>query len=113
MRSPACLINVPFLVSKMVIERPLLGFNVVEELIHGQPEPFIPTFTTLLSRAIGVPSEKAQTLIEVIQTAEEEEEDRLKVGRIGVVISARQVAWVQYQVPPKLAQRDSVVLFEP
>ncbi len=97
----------------MAIERPLLGFNVIEELIQGQPERLIPTLSILLSGNIDVPSEKAQTLIEVIQTAEEEEEGRLKVGRRGVVIPAGQVAWVQCRVPPKLAQRDSVVLFEP
>lgn len=49
----------------------------------------------------------------MIQTAEEEEQGRLKVGHRGVVIQAGQVAWVQCRVPPKLAQWDSVVLFEP
>ncbi len=70
----------------MGIERPLLGFIVIEELIQGQPEQLIPRRTTLLYRAIDVPREKAQTVIEVIQTAEEEEEGRLKVGHRGVVI---------------------------
>lgn len=111
---PNLSINVPFLVSKMPIERPLLGFNVVEELIQGQPERLMPTLTTLLAGAINVPSEKAQTLVKVIRTADEDEEGgRLKVGQRGVIIPAGQVAWVQCRVSPKLAQMDSVVLFEP
>ncbi len=69
---PSLSINVPFLVSKMPIERPLLGFNVIEELIQGQPEQLMQTLTTLLAGAIDVPNEKAQTLIEVIRTAEED-----------------------------------------
>lgn len=33
---PNMSIPVPFLVSHLQIERPLLGFNVIEELIQGQ-----------------------------------------------------------------------------
>ncbi|KAL1272216.1 hypothetical protein QQF64_028078 [Cirrhinus molitorella] len=112
---PSLSINVPFLVSKMPIERPLLGFNVIEELIQGKPEQLMQTLTTLLAGAIDVPNEKAQTLIEVIRTGEEGEGGGrcLKVGQKGVIIPAGQVAWVQCRIPEKSKQLDSVVLFEP
>ncbi|KAL1277385.1 hypothetical protein QQF64_024058 [Cirrhinus molitorella] len=112
---PSLSINVPFLVSKMPIERPLLGFNVIEELIQGKPEQLMQTLTTLLAGAIDVPNEKAQTLIEVIRTGEEGEGGGrcLKVGQKGVIIPAGQVVWVQCRIPEKSKQLDSVVLFEP
>lgn len=68
--NPNLLISVPFLVSHLPIERPLLGFNVVEELIQGQPECLVPTLVSLLSRAIVVSNEKAQTLVNFVQTPE-------------------------------------------
>ncbi|KAL0163570.1 hypothetical protein M9458_039323, partial [Cirrhinus mrigala] len=110
---PSLSINVPFLVSKMPTERPLLGFNVIEELIQGQPEQLMQTLTALLAGAIDVLNEKAQTIIDVIRTTEEDECGRLKVGQSGVIIPAGQVAWVQCRITSKLAQLDSLVLFEP
>lgn len=86
---------------------------MIEELIQGRPEKLMPTLTTLLAGAIDVPNEKAQTLIEVIRTTEEDECARLKVGQRGVVIPSGQIAWVQCRVTPKLKQLGSVVLFEP
>ena len=75
-------INVPFLVSKMPIARPLLGFNIVEELIQGQPEQLLPTLTSLLAGAINVPNEKVEALVEVVRNVEEEYGNgRLKVGQ--------------------------------
>ncbi len=95
---PSLSMNVPFLVSKKPIERPLLCFNVIEELIQGQPEQLMQTLTALLAGAIDVPNEKAQTLIEVIRTAEEDECGRLKVGQRVIIIPAVQIAWVQCRV---------------
>lgn len=72
------------------------------------------TLTALLAGAIDVPNEKAKPLIDVIRTTEEEDEcGRLKVGQIGVIIPAGQVAWVQCRITSSLTQLDSVVLFEP
>lgn len=38
---PNLSITVPFLVSSLALERPLLGFNVLEEMIQEQPEKLI------------------------------------------------------------------------
>lgn len=46
--NPSLSIKIPFLVSSLPLERPLLGFNVLEELVQGQPERLIPTLITLL-----------------------------------------------------------------
>ncbi len=97
----------------MSIERPLLGFNVIEEMIQRQPEQLMQTLTASLAVAIDVPNEKAQTLVEVIRTTEEVECGRLKVSQRRVIIPAGQVAWVQCRITPNLAQSDSVVMFEP
>ncbi len=35
---PSLAIQVPFLVGKMPLERPCLGFNVIEELIRGKKD---------------------------------------------------------------------------
>ncbi|RXN10207.1 Retrovirus-related Pol poly from transposon [Labeo rohita] len=100
--------------SRLQIERPLLGFNVVEELIQGQPERLMPTLVSLLAGAIDVPSTKARSLINVVQTIDRGcEDNRLKVGQHDVVISAGQMVWVKCRIPPNMTQLDSVVLFEP
>lgn len=112
--NPNLSINVPFLVSHLPIERPLLGFNVVEELIQGQPERLVPTLVSLLSGAIAVSSEKAQTLVNFVQTPEPRIWwGQLKVKRDGIVIPAGQVAWVKCKISPNMDQLDTVVLFEP
>lgn len=97
---PSLSINVPFLVSKMPIERSLLGFNLIEELIQGQSEQLMPTLTSLLAGAIDIPREKAQTLVKVIQAVGDDDGDgHLKVGPRAVVIRAGQVAWVKCRIP--------------
>lgn len=46
---PNLSISVPFLVSSFTLERPLLRFNVLEEVIHSQPEKPIPLLHSSLS----------------------------------------------------------------
>ncbi|KAL1269483.1 hypothetical protein QQF64_031772 [Cirrhinus molitorella] len=111
---PTLSINVPFLVSRLQIERPLLGFNVVEELIQGQPERLMPTLVSLLAEAIDVPSTKARSLINVVQTIDRGcDDNRLKVGQHDVVISAGQMVWVKCRIPQNMTQLGTVILFEP
>lgn len=112
--NPDLSINVPFLVIHIPIERPLLGFNVVEELIQGQPERLVPTLVSLLSSAIAVSSEQAQTLVSFVQTPEHSGQwGQLRISRDSVLIPAGQVAWVKCRVPSKMDQSGTVALFEP
>ncbi|KAJ3606050.1 hypothetical protein NHX12_028093 [Muraenolepis orangiensis] len=59
-----------FLVTSLAMERPLVGFNVLEEIIQGQPERLICTLVKLLCDAISVPVEKAKAIVSFIQTVE-------------------------------------------
>lgn len=45
---------VPFLICSILLAQPLLGFNVLEEMIQNRPAELVPALTTLLSDAILV-----------------------------------------------------------
>ncbi|KAL7882789.1 hypothetical protein SRHO_G00004470 [Serrasalmus rhombeus] len=78
---PSLSINVPFLVSHLPLERPLLGFNVIEELIRGKPERVMPTLVSLLSGAVSISSSEAKTLVNFVQIRKPiSSEGRLRVS---------------------------------
>lgn len=62
-------IKVPFLVSQVDLLRPLLGFNVIQEIILGQGEGIeaLPTICNLLKGAMQLETEKAEAVIHFIQ----------------------------------------------
>lgn len=62
----------------MPIERLILGLNVVEELIQGQPECLALTLIPLLSSTIAVSTEQAQTRVSFVQTPK----DSRHLGRL-------------------------------
>jgi len=112
--NPDLSITVPFLVSSLALERPLLGFNVLEEIIQEQPEKLIPTLNSLLCNAMLIPPEKAELLVHFIQTNKPSVQcGPLRTGRQDTVIPAGQVTWVKCQIPPNMDLSDSVFLFEP
>ena len=91
---PSLSINVPFLVSHLPLERPLLGFNVLEELIQGQPECLIPTLVSLLGGAVSIASSEARTLVNFVQTRRPiTPQEYLRVGQQDLVVPAGQIAW--------------------
>lgn len=111
---PNLLINVPFLVSPLPQDMPLIGFNVVEVVIQEKPERLIPTLTQLLGGAMSIPEETAQTIVHFVQTKKTvAPQGRLRIGQKDRVISAGGVTWVKCRVPPQLDPSDSLVLFEP
>lgn len=111
---PNLSITVPFLVSSLALERPLLGFNVLEEMIQEQPEKLIPALIVLLCNAMVIPTEKAELLVSFIQADKPSVQcGRLRTGRQDTVIPAGQVIWVKCQVPPNMDSSDTVFLFEP
>lgn len=111
---PNLSITVPFLVSSLALERPLLGFNVLEEMIQKQPEKLISTLVVLLCNALGIPAEKAELMVSFIQASKPSVQcGLLRTGRQDMVIPAGQVAWVKCQVPPHMSTNDTVFLFEP
>lgn len=111
---PNLSITVPFLVSSFVLERPLLGFNVMEELVQEQPGRFMPTLVTLLCNAMSIPTEKAELLVNLIKADEAPAQcGRLRTGRYDTLIPAGQVIWVKCPVSPAMNLSESVFLFEP
>lgn len=89
-------ISVPFLISSYPMDRPLIGFNVLEVLICGKPERLMPVLSSLLSNAISVPKETAKALVNFIQTAKPVmQQGRLRTGAKDIVLPAGQVLWVR------------------
>jgi len=116
---PNTVIQVPFLVSRMLLDRPLIGFNVVEQLILGPENDanFIPTLVSLIRTAMNLQEDKATALVNFIQTKLTNEDDLsqgvLKVGPHDVVIPAGQVRHVKCKVPSTVDTSKPLVLFEP
>lgn len=111
-------IRVPFLVSRMVLERPLLGFNVIEEVIRrhaGETQKAMTMLANLLSRAMGIQEAAASVIVNVVQNrcTVEEECTLVKIGRQNVVIPQGQVVYVKCRVPFKPETDKTAVLFEP
>lgn len=110
---PSLSISTPVLISTLPMDKPLIGFNVLEQMIEGQPERLIPTLVTLLCNAICLPPEKAEVIVSFIQTVEPNmTQGRLRTGGRDVVIPAGQVTWVRCRVPPTMNPSDCQVLFE-
>ena len=107
-------IMVPFLISSVPLEQPILGFNVLEEVVQSRPAELATALTTLLCDAISIPTEKVKALVNFIQAGRSSvHHGRLRTGAHDTVIPARQVAWVKCQVPPSIDPSDTLLLFEP
>lgn len=111
---PNLSINVPFLVSPIPLEMPLISFNVVESVIQGKPERLVPILTQLLGGAMSIPADTAKTIVHFVQTKKTvTPEGRLRIGQKDKVIPAGSVTWIKCKVPPQLDPSDALVLFEP
>ncbi|CAI5677437.1 unnamed protein product, partial [Oreochromis niloticus] len=110
---PSLSVSTPVLVSTLPMDKPLIGFNVLEQIIEGQPERLIPILVTLLCNAICLPPEKAEVIVSFIQTVEPNlTQGRLRTGERDVIIPAGQVTWVKCRVPSTMNPSDCLVLFE-
>jgi len=110
---PSLSISVPFLISSYPMDKPLIGFNVLEVLICGKPERLVPVLASLLSNAISVPKEKAEALVHFIQTAKPVmQRGRLRTGAKDIVLPAGQLLWVKCRVPSNMGGSTRLVLFE-
>lgn len=113
---PDLSIRVPFLVGNLSLERPLLGYNVVEHIIKAQKngDCAASIIVGLLCSAMEIEADKATTIVNLIRTPPVTEvgEAVVKVGLRDVVIRAGQVAHVKCQVPAHLDPTKPVWLFE-
>lgn len=110
---PGLSISVPFLISSYPMDRPLIGFNVLEILIRNQSNGLVPVLVSLLSSAISVPSEKAEALVHFIRAAESTtQQGRLRTGIKDTVIPAGEIQWVKCKIPITMEASTRLVLFE-
>lgn len=95
---PNLAIRVPFLVSQVSLARPIVGFNVIKELILGQEGGMgvVSVIARLLEDAMQVESDKAEAIVNFIQTQEPTHSRPLvRVGQHEVVIHPGQVARIK------------------
>lgn len=103
----------PVLVSTLLMDKPLIGFNILEQIIEEQPEQLIPTLLTLLCKAICLPPEKTQVMVSFIQRVEPNmTQGCLKKGERDMVVPAERVAWVRFRVPSTMNPSHCMVLVE-
>ncbi len=112
---PSLAIQVPFLVGKMPLERPLLGFNVVEELIRGKKDTVrgLCAFAELLKMALDIKGDQAHAIVSFIQEQPYVNTGAvITVGPRDVVVPPSRVTYVMCKVPLDLECREPAVLFE-
>lgn len=103
-------IAVPFLVSSIALERPIIGFNIQQR----RSQELIPMLITLLCNALSLPEETAELVVHLVQAGEPPEQcERVRTGQQETVIPAKQVIWVKCHVPSHLDVSNPVILFEP
>ncbi|KAI3351083.1 hypothetical protein L3Q82_005600 [Scortum barcoo] len=95
--------------------RPLLGFNVIQEIILGQGDGMeaLPAICSLLKGAMQIETEKAEAVINFIQAERKtnsSEQTSVKVGHRDIVVCPGQIAHLKFPVPVSFTQ--TVALFE-
>lgn len=65
---PHLSISVPFLVSSLPLEMPLIGFNVVDVVIQGKPERLAQTLAQQIGGAMSISSNTAMNIVHFVQT---------------------------------------------
>jgi len=110
---PDLSIRVPFLVSRLKIERPIVGFNVIHEFIKDNGGNY--KLLELIGRAMGIDTPAVSTLVSFIQTQRRpvNESATVKVGFKGGTVYPSQVAYIKCRVPESISSTESIVLFEP
>lgn len=111
--NPNLTIRVPFLVSSVSLDRPILGFNVIQELILGQEGGIhvVTVIAKLLKDAMHIENDQAATIVNFVQTQEPTHNHPLvRVGRQGIVIHPGSVTHLKCNVPSDFTS--SVALFE-
>jgi len=115
--NPNFAIQVPFLVSQVQLPQPLLGSNVLREVIDGQEySADVPaTVANLLRKALDVEEEQVKAMVNFIQTQKTPDPSitPIRVGRKNVNVPAGRTMHVRCRIPRIFDATDPVVLYEP
>lgn len=106
-------INVPMLVVTNYMDNPLVGFNVIEEIIKGSGQSTNTVkLCDLLSEAMSVQRQTAECLVSAVTEAlEVPSMSVVKLGKIGVMVSSGQLLDIQCRFKPMPVQGN--MMFEP
>ena len=85
----AKLLNVPFLVSEDELEVPVIGYNVIEEIVKGESENETCNIVNMIESSLEVSKKKAEALVNLIQKkvdCTKQSFDEVKTGKKDVLI---------------------------
>lgn len=114
---PNLTVQAPFLVSQLPLPQPLLGANVLEQVIKRQESSgtAVATVVSLLRSAFGMEEEQVKAIVNFIHVPQKTFCDpaTVRVGRDNIVIPAGSTIHVWCRVPPNFDTSDPLVLYEP
>lgn len=114
---PNLIVQTPFLVSQLTQSQPLVGANVLEQVIKRQEssDVAVATLLSLLRSAFGMEEEQVVAMVNHIQVPQKTFCDPaiVRVGRDNIVIPAGKAVNVWCRVPPNFDTTDPLVLYEP
>ena len=102
-------ITVPFLVFREEISTPIIGFNVIFELLKVGDVDLVAE----VMAAMGLDQEKAVKTINIIQSSSSLSLSDVSVGKKKVVVGAGQAVQVKCHAPVGLLESATPVLFQP
>lgn len=105
---------VPVLVSREIVQKPILGFNAIEEMIREGEDQVQPSErVALLRQSLRLGSGKAEALLNLIQGATNEHVSYyVKTGRTSIVVPGGQTKCISCPVKTDLKIKTEM-LFEP
>ncbi|KAL2097877.1 hypothetical protein ACEWY4_007084 [Coilia grayii] len=104
-------INVPMLVVTSYVDHPLVGFNVIEEIIRESAQKTV-SLCDLLSEAMSVQRKTAECLVSTVQEVlEVPSMSVVRMGKIGVTVNGGQLLDVQCRFKP--LPEGGGMMFEP
>lgn len=110
---PNLTIQAPFLVSQLPLAQPLLGANVLEEIIRRKESSgeAVATVVSLLRSAFGIEEEQVEAMVSFIQATSDMPSHR--VGKDHAIIPPGRTIHLRCRVPPNFDVSHPLFLYEP
>lgn len=114
---PNLTIQAPFLVSPLPLPQPLLGANVLQEIVRRKESSgdAVATVVSFLRSAFGIEEEQVEAIVNFIQVPPRTYCDpvTIRVGQDHTIIPPGRTAYVWCRVPPNFDVSNPTVLYEP